>query len=90
MTAFPSATACSSMARTLAIRFPAAGRYALCCGPALRPAVREAHAVIVEGAEFVHRNRTGWPARVGFKHYGQRSLVDDLDRVTVVLPGGDD
>ncbi|USR37602.1 hypothetical protein L1F06_012935 [Ectopseudomonas hydrolytica] len=50
----------------------------------------EARAIVVEGAEFVHRNQAGQPVRVVLEHYGRRPLVDDLDRVTLVLPGGDD
>lgn len=50
----------------------------------------EARAIVVEGAEFVHRNRAGQPVRVVLEHYGRRPLVDDLDRVVPVLPGGDD
>ncbi|KSQ24954.2 hypothetical protein FA454_14355 [Pseudomonas aeruginosa] len=50
----------------------------------------EARAVVVEGAEFVHRNRVGQSVRVMLEHYGRRPLVDDLERVTPHCLGGDD
>ncbi|MGP3790525.1 DUF6710 family protein [Pseudomonas sp. B392_1p] len=50
----------------------------------------EARAVIVEGAEFIHRDRTGKPVRVVLAHYGRRPLVDDLERVAPWLPSGED